>query len=98
MTKARDQLKHLAQAYFHQDYDLEAQTPLGVVRLFREGEPEDAISELKAEIRTILNSPMTDQEIYDLWVRQYGASYDPTSDGEGYRSWFTKVLSELDDS
>jgi CdiI immunity protein len=98
MTEVRDQLKHLARAYFHQDYDLEAQTPLGVVHLFWESEPEDAIAELKAEIGAILNSPMTDREIYDLWIRQYGASYDPTSDGEGYRSWFTKVLSELDDS
>jgi len=95
MTEARHQLKHLAQAYFHQDYDLEAPTPLDVVRQFYEAESPGARAELKADIESILSSAMSDQEIHDLWVKESGSSYDPEADGEAYRDWFARVLAEL---
>lgn len=95
MIRERPQLMHLAQAYFHQDFDLEAATPLDVVRLFASGEPRASVDELKSDLESILDSTMTDREIRELWVVEYGASYDPLADGIGYRRWFCDILDIL---
>jgi hypothetical protein len=92
MTPVRHQLLHLAQAYFHQDFDLEAPTPLDVVRLFRNGEPSSAVDELISDLKSVLDSLVADSDMRDLWIHEYGASYDPLTDGISYRKWFADVL------
>jgi len=86
---------HLAQAYFHQDFDLEAPTPLDVIRLFRTGEPPAAVDELVSDLESVLDSSMTDREMRELWINEYGASYDPLADGIEYRRWFADILDVL---
>lgn len=92
MTQVRHQLLHLAQAYFHQDFDLEAPTPLSVVRLFRTDEPSAAVNELVSDLESVLDAPMTDSEMRDLWTHEYGASYDPQANEISYRKWFADIL------
>ena len=57
------QLRSLAESYFHQDHDLEAATPLDILTLFREAESEAAVTELTADVKSQLDSPMTDSEM-----------------------------------
>lgn len=95
MIPAKHQLMHLAQAYFHQDYDLEAATPLDAVGIFIDCESQAAVDELASDIESVLNSTMTDTEIRALWVKDYGASYDPAAEGIECRRWFTDVLYKL---
>lgn len=95
MTTTRHQLVHLARAYFHQDYALEASNPMNIVRLFKQGEPPDAVAELISDVESILNSSMSEDEIRNLWINEYGASYDPLMDDIAYRTWFADVLSTL---
>ena len=95
MTQTRHQLIHLAQAYFHQDYDLEAPTPLDVLRSFQEGESPGAVAELISDIESMLASSMNEGEMRDLWIKEYGASYDPLTDGMEYRRWFADILRVL---
>jgi hypothetical protein len=95
MPESRHELKHLARAYFHQDFYLDSPTALDVIRLFQETESAGAIAELRADIESILRSPMSEREIYNLWIKDFGASYDPIADGETYRSWFSRVVAEL---
>lgn len=95
MIRARHQLMHLAQAYFHQDFDLEAPTPLDVVRLFATTEPPAAVDELVSDIESILGSSMTEKEMRQLWIGEYGAAYDPLADGIEYRRWFANILDDL---
>lgn len=95
MIQVRHQLMHLAQAYFHQDFDSEADTPLEIVRLFSSNEPPAAVEELISDLESLLHSSMTDREMHELWVREYGASYDPLSDGIEYRRWFADILDIL---
>jgi hypothetical protein len=95
MIQVRHQLKHLAQAYFHQDFDLDAPTPLDVVRLFVGGEPPAAVDELASDIESVLDSPMSDMEMRALWIDEYDASYDPLTDGIEYRRWFADILGVL---
>lgn len=86
------QLEHLARAYFHQDFDLEAGSPDGVIELFVSGEGTAAAAELAAEISALLQSPATDEQVRHLWVEDWGASYDPT---QSVRSWLSSVLTRL---
>jgi CdiI immunity protein len=83
---------HLAQAYFHQDFYLDAPTPLDVVHLFAAGEPAAAVNELVSDLESVLSSSMTDKEMRELWIDEYGASYDPLEDGIEIRQWFTDIL------
>jgi cobalamin biosynthesis Mg chelatase CobN len=95
MSETLRQLPHLARAYFHQDYDLEAPTPLAVVRSFQRGEPPDVVAGLVSDLEEILSSHMSENDLRELWIRKYGASYDPRDDGKSYRDWFAEILRTL---
>ena len=89
------QLQHLAGAYFHQDCDLESGSPEGVIDLFSEGEGGAAVAELISEIDRLLASPLDEREMEDLWIGDWGASYDPRDDRQDMRGWFTAVRNRL---
>jgi hypothetical protein len=88
-------LAYLASAYFHQDYDLDAPTPAGIIASFLDGEEPAAATELAEEITSILGSDMTETQIGALWATELHASYEPAKDGLTYRAWLTTVLSAL---
>lgn len=85
------QLSHLAQAYFHQDYDLEFSSPDGAVSAFVESEDRGAVDELASELDLMLASGLSESEFARLWVRELGATYDPSAHGQSYRHWFGHV-------
>ena len=85
------QLQHLAGAYFHQDYDLDSESPDSVVDAFREGEGDASAAELVSEIDRLLASRLAEREMLDLWVVAWGASYDPHDSGRDMRGWLTAV-------
>jgi hypothetical protein len=89
------QLTHLAGAYFHQDYDLDAPTAADIIRDFAHGEGDGARRGLAAEITAILDSAMTSDQIGNLWIKTLGASYEPDRDGLSYRGWLTSTLQIL---
>jgi hypothetical protein len=89
------QLQHLAQAYFHQDYDLEFTSPDEVVAAFVGGEGPAAIRDLALEIDHLLAAPLDEPGLEDLWVKTLGAAFDPTSNGQTYRAWFAHVRDSL---
>lgn len=85
------QLQHLAQAYFHQDYDLDLGEPDAVIAAFAEGEGLGAVRELTFEIDSLLAGPLDEGSLADLWVKTLGAAYDPTSHGHTYREWLAHI-------
>ncbi len=95
MSTIQGQLAHLAQAYFHQDYDLEFATPNDVIEAYKRDEGQAAVAELVAQIGSILSSPMSDSDVGNVWIRQLGAAYDPIRDGKGYREWLGLVRQQL---
>ena len=68
------QLAYLAQTYFHQEYDLETSTAARVIGSYIADEPPDAIRELATEIKTMLDSEMTESQISNLWITTWHAS------------------------
>ncbi|MEU4313887.1 contact-dependent growth inhibition system immunity protein [Nocardia sp. NPDC024068] len=86
-------LDYLAGAYFHQDFDLEADSPLGVVRKFRIAESPERVEAVSAEIRVLLGSGASEDRIAEIWL--HSASYDPRRDGVAISRWLRTVLDEL---
>ncbi|KMS88039.1 MULTISPECIES: contact-dependent growth inhibition system immunity protein [Streptomyces] len=90
------QITYLASSYFHQDYDLEADSPLGVVELFRESEEPATAQALAAEITTLLASPdATEDRLAEIWLDEAQAAYDPRRDGVSVRDWLSQVAGAL---
>jgi hypothetical protein len=85
------QLEHLAHAYFHQDFDIEFDSPDAVVVAFAEDEGRGAVSELTFEFDALLAGPLNEGQLEDLWIKKLGASYAPTADGQTYRDWFAHM-------
>jgi hypothetical protein len=88
------QMEHLASAYFHQDYELDGGSPDGVIGLFVRDEGHADSAELVAEIDLLLASQLTEEQLRQLWVDDWGASYEPD---RGMRSWLTSVRLRLAD-
>lgn len=91
MTTMPAQLQHLAQAYFHQDYDLDFGEPEAVILAFADGEGLGAVRELAFEIDTLLAQTLNEADLADVWVKTLGAAYDPASDGHTYRGWLAHI-------
>ncbi|QEO14967.1 hypothetical protein FLP10_11465 [Agromyces intestinalis] len=89
------QLVYLARAYFHQDYDLEAPTPIDVVHTFRDDEPPADVELLKEELRSVVASHPSEDELALLWLKEADAAYDPRDDGLTMTEWFRQMLGAL---
>ncbi|CAM5328722.1 contact-dependent growth inhibition system immunity protein [Streptomyces chartreusis] len=88
-------ISYLAQAYFHQDFGLEAETPLGVVEAFRDSESDDTVEALRAEIVALLESEPTEEALANVWLDEAGAEYDPRFDGGTVRDWLRRMVETL---
>ncbi|MGC5166716.1 contact-dependent growth inhibition system immunity protein [Luteimicrobium sp. DT211] len=81
-------LRYLADCYFHQDWDTYAATPLGVVGVFCETEPQESVDELKSELKVVLAGDPTEQDLGALWSVTCRAVWTPTDSGVSNREWF----------
>ncbi|WP_063886349.1 contact-dependent growth inhibition system immunity protein [Streptomyces sp. NRRL S-31] len=84
-------INYLAQAYFHQDYDLEADSPIAIVSLFREREVFEVVEALSGEIFSILASGADESRLASIWLDEAGACYDPREDGVSIQDWLSRV-------
>lgn len=84
-------INYLAQAYFHQDYDLEADNPIAIISLFRGRESSEMAEELNAEIASILASRADESRLASIWLDEAGACYDPREDGMSMHDWLIRV-------
>ena len=94
--RREDPINYLGETYFHQDYDLEASEPLGVVRNFMGATDEDTISSLRREIVRLLAEVQDEDALAHRWITTADSSYDPRDDGITLREWFESVVRVLD--
>ena len=86
------QLRHLARLYFHQDWDIEADTPIEALVNFRRDESSQRVTALRAELLEILSSNPDEGALERTWDRA-GAEWDPEVTNWGtYREWFNAML------
>ncbi|TFE37102.1 hypothetical protein E3E14_30270 [Streptomyces sp. ICN441] len=88
-------ISYVAQAYFHQDFDVEADTPLGVVAVFRDSEPAGTVEALHAEIVALLATDSAEKDLARVWLEDAGAYYDPRIDGTTVRDWLREMTEVL---
>jgi hypothetical protein len=89
------EIRYLAQCYFHQDYDLEADAPVGIIRKFRTAEAPAMVAAVRKAIRVLLDSGATEQQMAEVWLTGAGAQYDPRGDGLMVSEWLRNVVDEL---
>jgi hypothetical protein len=83
-------LKHLARAYFHQDFDLDYDAPEEAVDDFLDGSP-DVAPHVAAEVERALTEFPSEEETksFLLWILE--SSYMCERDGITYRDWLRSV-------
>jgi len=79
-------------AYFHQDWNQEAGSETGTVRLFLSTESESVGLGLREEMRLLAEDAWKEDELAELF-RNLGGCLIPTTD---YRSWVSMVCSMTD--
>ncbi|RLU99300.1 hypothetical protein CTZ27_15260 [Streptomyces griseocarneus] len=88
-------LLYVAQGYFHQDCDLEADEPIGVVDNFREEEDPGTVDQLRHAIESALMSGISESELAYLWLEKAGAMYDLRDDGLEIAAWLRLMVEHL---
>lgn len=89
-------LTHLGNCYFHQDYDLDAPTPAGVVRLFAEEGSMQYAQRLIDELRPLIESDLSESMARHMWLHDADAMYEPDRDGKTYIEWFKEIVAIVD--
>jgi hypothetical protein len=79
---------------FHQDYDLVADTPLGVADFCLEGQ-DDEKRAVVAELDALFAAGMDDVVAHRIWLVEGEASYDPARDGLTCLEWLARVRDRL---
>jgi hypothetical protein len=88
-------IAHLAQSYFHQDFQEEADDPIEIVERFRDSEPAEVAEALRAEIVTLIESDATEEDLSRIWLEDAGAYYDPAYDEITMRKWLLNIVEVL---
>jgi hypothetical protein len=87
-----DTLAYLAQAYFHQGYELLAPTPCDLVRVFVSKEDPATTNQLRHELDQMIAADASEDEIRAVWMTPPArSSYDPTWHGSTYREWLHQI-------
>ncbi|SEF29473.1 hypothetical protein SAMN05421837_104711 [Amycolatopsis pretoriensis] len=92
-TPSFDVLLELAEQ-FHQDHDLVADTPLGLIDDIYEG-LDDEKQAIVAELDALFAAGMDDVVAHRIWLVEGGAGYDPARDGMTCLDWLKQVKDHL---
>jgi hypothetical protein len=89
-------LAYLARTYFHEDFDIEAESPLGVVEKFAIRERAEYSRELLGELNSLRDRGVSEEQAKRIWLDECGAYYEPDSDGINYVQWFEQIIDLLE--
>jgi hypothetical protein len=82
--------------YFHQDWQLDADSRLEVVTDFLETANPILIENAISELRQLVQEPMSDDDFHEMIDRDYWLSYDPSRENVTMRAWLKGLLQELE--
>ncbi len=80
--------------HFHQDYDVVADTVLGVVDAYAVGRAEE-VRAIVAELDALFAASMDEVVAHRIWLVEGWASYDPARDGLTCLEWLKQVRDHL---
>jgi len=82
--------------YFHEDWQLDADSRLEVANQFLSGSKRIQIDNVITELRELVQEPMSDDEFHEMIDRDYWLSYDPARENVTMRDWLKGLLGELE--
>lgn len=80
--------------HFHQDYDVVADTVLGVVDAYAVGRADD-VRAIVAELEALFAAGMDEVVAHRIWIVEGEAMYDPARDGLTCLEWLKQVKDHL---
>lgn len=82
-------------AYFHQDWQLEAQNPDSVIIAYIKDATNTTLIQLRTELLAFLNDCLSDHEIEQKLFREFACYYQPSMDGISARGWLQDLVQKL---
>lgn len=86
------QVRYLISAYFHEDWRLDATSPIDVVRQFAEREPSDSVAAVRRGLSDLLTSGRSEADLRRLVLDEWQSSYDPALEAGTVRGWLEEIL------
>lgn len=96
MTPRYFAVQELFLCYFHEDWQLDANSRLEVVTDFLATAKASLIDQVIIELHDLVQEPMSDGEFHKMIDRDYWLSYDPSREGVTMRFWLASLLAELE--
>ena len=93
-----DLITNFLSGYFHEDWEVEADTDADVVALFyRSGSSSSSIAALANELESA--ATLRENEASDEWLlKDHGCYYQPSFDGLRGSDWFRRLAALMRDS
>ena len=84
-------------AYFHQDWDIDAEDWPDVIDQFRRDHTPEYCDETASEIDRLIDEPLNNDDLYQYMWRKLGCEYMPRPDlgGPDVREWLRRVAVAL---
>ena len=97
MTPRYLAVQELFLCYFHEDWQLDADSRLEVVTDFLATASPTLIDQVIVELVELVQDPVPDDEFHKMIDRDYWLSYDPSRENVTMRAWLKGLLHELED-
>jgi hypothetical protein len=96
MRSSHERLSQFFSGYFHEDWELEADDPSGIIDLYlsQQAAREQQIG-VAADLDTLLSSDLSDEAVSKMLFQDLGCYYDPAADGLSARTWLQDVSRRL---
>jgi hypothetical protein len=91
-------LQEFLGTFFHEDWMLDDTTTLDVARRFRSATASRPSfrARVVAEIRELLDRPLSEGELHRYLLDEYSVVYDPWDDNLTTRAWLTSIAREIE--
>ncbi len=80
--------------WFHQDWDLEADSWQALVEKFKVISRKERVQQVYQDIRVFLKNNKNDDELNELLFEEFGCGYDPRPE-QSTRDWLAEVAAAL---
>jgi hypothetical protein len=94
-NKDHELLAQFFGGYFHQDWDLDSETPADVVALYMRDSTPEEVDHLEAAISRLIDGDFENSELEESLFRDYTCLYLPRGAGQTAREFLQNILSSL---
>ncbi|WP_085690515.1 MULTISPECIES: contact-dependent growth inhibition system immunity protein [unclassified Pseudomonas] len=96
MTRTKSPaLFQLLAGYFHEDWTSDHEEADDVLKLFLSETSDENLFHVKVELKTLLRSKLSEEQLEDFLLEEIGCSYYYPSEWSSGRTWLEHVLDLL---